>query len=118
MNDRTPQNITWNFHSELPELDNYRNESYISDDSHVIEFDYNGYKIEAQLSYNMTLETAHSEGGSDEYGNGEMLVDVSVKDIELDLITMFYNDGEDFKVPLREFNEIQNELLIDLKIQY
>ena len=114
MNDRTPQNINWNFHNELPDLDNYRNESYVSDDNHVIGFDYNGYKIEAQLSYKMTLETENKEGGE----HDEILVEVSAKEFELDLITMFYNDGEDYKVPLREFNEIQNELLIDLKIQY
>jgi hypothetical protein len=114
MNDRKPQNINWNTERELPYLDNYRDESYISDDNHVVRFDYNGYRVEAQLAYKINIKTDREEGGE----RDEILVNVVATDFELDLITMFYNDGEDYKVPVKEFKTIENELLTDLQIQY
>lgn len=117
MLERKPTNINWSFDSKMPDLDDYRNESYVSDET-VISFDYNGYKIEAQVQYSIDLKTDVEEGGSDEYGNTEELINVIATDFELDLIQMFYNDGEDFKVPVKELIKIENNLLTDLQIQY
>lgn len=118
MQERKPINIEWNQEQQLPDLDNNHNETSISDDYFVMKFEYNGYKIDAQISYTIYLDTETVQGGSDEYGNVEEWKETTAEDFELELIAMYYNDGEDFKVPVKEFMNIQNELLTDLKIQY
>ena len=108
-------NTNWNTEQALPtDLDNYRNERFIADDYATVTFDYNGYKIAAIVNYRIELETTTEAG---DYENPEN-VNVEATEVELELLEMFINDGEDFQVSPHHFQTLQNELLIDLKVQY
>jgi len=110
-------NVDWEFDSELPNLDNYRNESHVRKDI-VVSFEYNGYKLEALVDYLINLSTTFEKGGSDDYGNFETIVEVFATDFRLDVKIITHNDGNEFNASAKVLISIEEQLLNDLKTQY
>jgi hypothetical protein len=109
-------NIRWNQELKLPSIET--GDSYIEDYCFPILFNYNGYEINANVSFGLVVDTFVFDGSTDHYGDSECREVAEVVDVDFELKEIFYNDGDEFKVSLREFNEIQECLKKDLEIQY
>lgn len=112
---RQPTNINWN----CEEILNTEPESTIND-NWTVSFDYNGYNVNAICNIYIQLEKSTEIGGSGVYGGEdcETITSYNVTEVDLELIEMFYNYGDDFKVDLKEFYDIQEFLKNDLDIQF
>lgn len=110
--------VNWETNEELPNLENYKGDSSVSSDSHSVSFMYNGFRVDALVHYKIYLETETVAGASDHYGNYETWTEVNANDFDLKLIKMYYNEGEDFYVPTKEYFNINNQLLTELQTQF
>jgi len=108
---RKPTNIRWEADDELPKVDGC--EGLVNSDFYYMLFDYNGYEVTAVVSFTLRC---NSEIDNYNLGAFDYSTDTLVELFELK--EMYINDGEEFKVDLKEFKNIENELGIDLQIQY
>ena len=104
-------NIRWEAEHELPKVDG----SYgvINEDLFYMLFNYNGYEVTAVVSFTLRCkedwqDCTHGENGS----YTDTTVDLfSIKE-------MYINDGEEYKLPLKEFRELEDYLGNDLETQF
>jgi len=108
---RTPTNIRWEAINKLPKVDGH--DGKVNADLHPVLFEYNGYKVEAVVSFILRCESK-----SENY-NLEAFDHWTDTEVELfEVKEMFIDDGEDFKLPLKEFRELEDYLGNDLQTQF
>lgn len=104
-------NIRWEAEHELPKVDG----SYgvINEDLFYMLFNYNGYEVTAVVSFTLRCkddDDNYNEGAWN-YGTDTTVDLFSIKE-------MYINDGEEYKLPLKEFRELEDYLGNDLETQF
>jgi hypothetical protein len=105
---RAITNTNWNCESPLVDVNELDEDTY-TDTSHYVSFDYDGRELIAIVDFTLTINTYTEE--ENDYK------EVIVTNVDLSLLDI-YEDGAEFQCTTKEDIAIQNELQIDLKIQF
>jgi len=106
------KNIDW--HKEYRLEDNSDELEEIKEEGWVVAFTYNGYNLIAEVDYSISFDIEIEEGNR-EVPSYKF---VECRDVHLEIKSLFDNEYSDFKVDTKTMLQMENELTIDLKIQY
>lgn len=102
-------NTNWNCESKLVNIEEVESDSF-NEDSQWVSFEYNGHKLKAEVDFTLWIDVYVEE--DTDYKR------ITVTDTELTLKEIWTEDFEKFECTLSEDMDIQNQLLIDLKVQF
>jgi hypothetical protein len=106
------ENTNWNAELKFPNIQDFKDESKIEESCWAVSFDWNGYNLTAQVSFEIDLETNTDEG--DNYTPDDITVEAV--DFSLSLLILYDSECDVFECSFKERNEIESLLLTDLKI--
>jgi len=106
------KNIDWNKEYRLE--DNSDELEEIKEEGWVVAFTYNGYNLIAEVDYSISFDIEIIKGNREvpEYKY------VECSDVHLEIKSLCDTEYCDFKVNTKTRLQMENELEIDLKIQY
>ena len=95
---------------DINDFDYNRVEKGYNEEGWGVSFEYNGYKINGVIDFSIELSEYSEEDTN--------FQEIQADNVDVDLKEMYDEDENEFKIPVREIMEIQNQLNLELKNQY